>query len=207
VAKKAVTALTVVLNLNSSSVPAVLSRGNAIVTAMGANTGTFKSPTPALAVVTGHLTTLSTAEAALKARTGTRADRDTQLQLVVDDLHQLHTYVQQLATASPSQAANIAADASMSLRKTSPRHKSDLAASQEVSGTVKVASKAVAGGKSYEWQYSTDGGKTWLAVSPTTQAKVAIPNLQPGVTTAFRSRAVTKSGPTDWSDPVTIVVT
>jgi hypothetical protein len=204
--KQTVTAISVVLNLNSKSVSDVLSRGTAIVTAMSANAGVFKAPTPALSVVTTHLDALSAAEAALKTRTGTREDRDTALQLVIEDLHQLHAYVQQLANASPSEAANIAADASMSVRKSTTRHKSDLATSQKVSGIVNVTAKAAVGARAYEWEYSTDGGKTWIGVPPTTQAKVAIPNLQPGTTATFRHRAVTKSGPTDWS-VVTAVVT
>ncbi len=95
----------------------------------------------------------------------------------------------------------------MTLRKARVYHKSDLATSQEVSSTVKVVAKATQGGRSYEWQYSTDGGKTWVSVSPTTQASVSIPNLVPGVMTMFRQRAVTKSGPTDWSNPVSTLVT
>jgi len=98
-------------------------------------------------------------------------------------------------------------DAFTTLRKKGTAHKNDLATSQKVTSVVEVAAKAVKGGRSYEWQYSTDGGKTWIGVQPTTQAKVSIPNLQPGVVTQFRQRAVTKSGPTDWSNPVTTIVT
>ena len=48
---------------------------------------------------------------------------------------------------------------------------------------------------SHEWQYSTDGGKTWTSVQTTLQAKTTVPGLQPGNTVVFRHRAVTKSGP------------
>jgi len=205
-AKTTITAIWVVLGL-PESVPALISRATSIVTTMGANSGTFKAPTPALAVVTSHVTALSNAEAAFKAHTGTRADRDKEHQLLVEDCKQLHAYVQQLANASPTEASTIAADAAMTLRKKGTAHKNDLATSQKVTSVVEVAAKAVKGGRSYEWQYSTDGGKTWIGVQPTTQAKVSIPNLQPGVVTQFRQRAVTKSGPTDWSNPVTTIVT
>jgi hypothetical protein len=184
-----------------------MSRATAIVTAMSANSGTFKAPTVAFATVTGHVSGLGSAEAAFKAHTGTKADRDTQYKLVVEDCNLLHAYVQTLASASPSEASTIAADAAMTLRKSGSRHKNDLATSQEVSSTVKVVAKATLGGRSYEWQYSTDGGKTWVSVPPTTKASVSIPNLQPGVMTMFRQRAVTKSGPTDWSNPVSTLVT
>jgi hypothetical protein len=184
-----------------------MSRATSIVTAMSANSATFKAPTIAFTIVTGHVTNLGLAEAAFKAHTGTLADRNTQVQLVIADCKQLFAYVQQLVTASPSEASTIAADAAMTLRKAGSHPKSDLKASQKVSSIVDVVAKATKGGRSYEWQYSTDGGKTWLGVPPTTKASVSIPNLQPGVMTQFRQRAVTKAGPTDWSNPVSTLVT
>ncbi len=204
--KTNVSVVFVVLGL-PTPVPALMSRATAIITAMSANPLTFKAPTPAFAVATSHVTGLGAAEAAYKAHTGTLADRETQRKLVIEDCKQLHAYVTQLANASPSEASTIAANAAMTLRKAPVHHKSDLAISQEVSSIVKVVAKATQGGRSYEWQYSTDGGKTWVGVSPTTQASVSIPNLVPGVMTMFRQRAVTKSGPTDWSNPVSTLVT
>ncbi len=83
--------------------------------------------------------------------------------------------------------------------------KSDLVTKQLVSGSVKVA-KATQGGRSYEWQYSTDGGKTWLSAPSTTQANATIHGLQSGVVTSFRQRAITKVGPTEWSQPIAALV-
>ncbi len=94
----------------------------------------------------------------------------------------------------------------MSLRKVGARHKSDLAVKQVVSGTVKVVAKGVLGSRSHEWQYSTDGGKTWVTTPPTTQASTTIPGLQPGVLTTFRQRVVTKVGPSDRSQPISVLV-
>jgi hypothetical protein len=53
---------------------------------------------------------------------------------------------------------------------------------------------------------SPDGGKTWQALPPTVQAKTAATGLQPGSTYSFRYRAVTKTGPSDWSQAIAIVV-
>ena len=126
-AKPIVPAVFVVLDLPTTSVPALISRATSIVTAIGANPATFKTPSPALAGVTSHVTGLSTAEAAFKAHTGTRADRDTQFQLVIEDCNGLHAYVQALATASPSEASTIAANAGQRApgdRKSAPRRAS-----------------------------------------------------------------------------------
>jgi hypothetical protein len=134
------------------------------------------------------------------------AIRDDKQQVVVADMHQLHGYVQQLASATPAQAQIIAESAAMTLRKTGARHKSDLAVTQTVSGAVKVVAKSVLGARSHEWQLSTDGGKTWTNATPSAQATTTITGLQPGVLTMFRQRVITKTGPSDWSQPISTLV-
>jgi hypothetical protein len=102
--------------------------------------------------------------------------------------------VQQLANASPTQAANIAAAAAMALRKSGAHPKSDLTVNQTVSGTVHVVARTVKGAKSHEWQYSVDGGKTWTSASPTTKANTLISGLSPGTLVQVRQRAI-EDGP------------
>jgi hypothetical protein len=195
----------VVLGL-PTPVAALAVRSEQIVTAMGENKSTFLSPPVALATVSGHIADLTAAEAAFKSRSGSKADRDAKKAIVVADCKQLHIYVQQLAAANPAQAATIAQQAAMSLRKPAAAHKSDLATAQSVTGSVAVAAKAVKGARSYEWSFSTDGGKTWSVAPPSTRANTTITGLVPGVLTQFRQRAVTKTGATEWSQPVAHMV-
>jgi hypothetical protein len=162
---------------------------------------------PALAQATADIDSLSLAEQALRSRTGTRADRDEKKKIVVADMQSIHAYVQQLASASPAQAAAIADDASMKLRTTTAHTKPLLAVKQTVSGSVKVIAKATAGARSNEWQYSVDGGKTWIDVPPTTTAHTTIQNLTPGTNVSYRQRVLTKAGLQDWSQPVSALVT
>jgi len=187
-------------------VAALIVKVTAIANAMAANKTAFPSPIPALATVTAHIAALTAAQAAIHAHTGTVAERETTRKVVIADAHQLRVYVQQQVNANPEQASVIAEDATMTLRKPSTRHKSDLVTKQTVTGSVKGVAKATKGGRSYGWQYSTDGGKTWLSVLPTTQANVTIHGLQSGLLTSFRQRAVTKAGPTEWSQPVSALV-
>ncbi len=187
-------------------VPALIVRASTIVNAMGDNNATFVSPNPALAVARGHIDELITAQTAYQSRAGTLAARDNAQDTVIRDLHLLHAYVQQLANTSPDDAAVIAQDAAMTLRRAGATHKSDLATKQRVSGSVLVIAKAIAGARSYQWQYSLDGGTTWTAAAPTTRADVTIKGLPFAVRTLFRVRAVTKSGLTEWSQPVSLLV-
>lgn len=58
----------------------------------------------------------------------------------------------------------------------------------------------------YEWQYSTDGGHTWVVVPSTLQARTTVSGLTPGATVQFRVRPVTKTGEGDWSQPTSLIV-
>jgi hypothetical protein len=187
-------------------VAAIIIRVQAILDAMTANKTTFTTPPVALATAQSHLDALSSAEAALKSKTGSKVARDDALKLVVEDTKQQHAYVQQLANASPSQAATIAQQAAMTLHKTGARTKADLSVKQTVSGILHVVAKGLKGAKAHDWELSTDGGKTWTAVPSTTKASTTITGLSPATTVLIRHRALTKSGTTDWSAVVTAVV-
>jgi hypothetical protein len=71
---------------------------------------------------------------------------------------------------------------------------------------VNLVTHSAAHRASYEWQYSTDAGKTWLAAPSTLQSKTTIPGLTPGATAMFRYRPVTKKGEGDWSQPTSLLV-
>jgi hypothetical protein len=87
------------------------------------------------------------------------------------------------------------------------RSKPSLATKQTLSGAVHVVAKATKGAKADNWQYSTDGGKTWLSAPTSTKSTTLITRLTPGGTLTVRHQAVTKAGPLDWSQPVTAIVT
>jgi len=188
-------------------VAALIIRMTAILDAMSANKTTFPSPPLAIALVTAHVAALSAAEAATKTKTvGTIQTRDAARKLVIEDANQLHGYVQQLANASPTEASIIAAAAAMTLRKNGAHPKSDLTVKQTLSATVSVVAKSVKGARAHEWQYSTDGGKTWLSAPPTAKASTTINDLPTGTLVHFRQRVITKAGAGDWSPPVAIAV-
>ena len=197
----------VVLGLSTRTVAEVITRSTEIANAIAAASKMFPTPPVPIATVLSDISALSAAETNAIARTkGLITIRDAKLAVVIADCKQLHGYVQTQANANPTQAAEIAAAAAMTLRKAGARHKSDLAVKQTVSTTVKVTAKSVKGARSHEWQYSTDGGKTWIAAPPTSQSSTTIPNLTPGVLHMFRQRVITKAGPSDWSQPFSFLV-
>jgi hypothetical protein len=115
--------------------------------------------------------------------------------------------VEQLVNADSANGATIAQDAGMQLRKVPTRNKPLLALNKgATTGTVHVVAKATKGAKANEWQYSLDGGKTWIDMTPTTKANTSIQNLTPGTTVSVRQRVLTKAGQSDWGQPVSTLV-
>lgn len=74
--------------------------------------------------------------------------------------------------------------------------------SQKVSGVVLVTAARVKGARANHWQYSTDGGKSWVDVPPTTKAATSLPGLQPGLSVQIRHRVLTTTGLSDWGQSV-----
>ncbi len=141
----------------------------------------------------------------MKSRTpGAVAGRNDKRKALEAALEQARSYVQTTANAGPPESAQqVVESAGMSIRKPVIRQKQGFAATDgDVSGSVKLTTVSAGRRASYEWQQSLDGGKTWVMLPATLQAKTTVSNLPPNQTVMFRSRAVTKSGEGDWSQTV-----
>ena len=122
-------------------------------------------------------------------------------------LQQLKSYVQNIVDANVENGASIIASAGFAVRKSATRVPRVFAAKPgKVSGTAALVAAPAAKRSAYEWEYSTDGGKTWVVTPSTLQAKSTIVGLTPGSTVVFRYRAVTKTGEGDWSQVVSLII-
>jgi hypothetical protein len=203
---KSVNAIQIVLNL-PNRVDALITRTTTIHDAIAQNAKTFPSPTPTPVVFAGHIADLSSKQATAKTRAhGAAAIRDDARKLVILDCKQLAAYVQAIANANPDNADSIAGQADMTVRKRTKPSKPPLGAKQKLSGEVQLTAKALKGARANDWQFSSDGGKTWISVSTSTKAKTVVTGLQPGTTVMFRHRAITKAGPQDWGQPISTLV-
>jgi hypothetical protein len=196
-----------VLNVDGMSAPSLIQRAQGIVTAMTGNP-LFPSPTPTLAEVSAGISALTVAETAAQARTrGAAALRNEKRLGLVAQLQTLRTYVQNVADANPSLAASIIEGAGFGLRKKTARARQVFSARQgPVSGSLKVLAATAGTRAAYEWQYSTDGGMSWIAMPPTTQAHTTLSGLVPQTSIELKVRAVTPTGVEDWTAPISIVV-
>jgi hypothetical protein len=179
-----------------------------ILKAMSGNP-TFPSPNPPLTAVSSAVSDLQIAEtAAVTTRAkGTVATRNEKRAALVALLDQLRSYVQSIADATPENAPSIIESAGLAIKKT-PVHAPHVfsAKAATVSGSVKLTAPIAGKRAAYLWQYSTDGGKTWLDVSPTLQAKTTVTSLPSGTTVQFRCRSIIKGGASDWSAPISMLV-
>jgi hypothetical protein len=179
----------------------------AILIAMTGNTH-FPNPTPTLATVDSAVSDLEKAEATAQSRvkgaTETRNAKRAALLLLVDALA---SYVQTIADADPGNGAAIIQSAGMGVRKTTVHGKRVFGVIQgSLSGSVKVVAPSAARRASYDWQWSTDGGKTWQLAASTLQAKTSLTGFAAGSTVSFRYRVTTKTGEAEWSQPIAFLV-
>jgi hypothetical protein len=195
-----------VLNL-PKIVAAIITYAQSIIAAMTGNTR-FPSPSPTLAVVSAAIAALQQSESSALARTkGAVTARNDRKAARVALLQQLRTYVQTVADADAENSAAIIQSAGFAVKKTPVRKPRVFDAVQgAVSGAVKLVTRSAGPRSAYDWQYSTDGGKTWMLLPSTVQAKTTVTGLAAGTTVQFRFRAVTKSGESDWSQPVSLLV-
>jgi hypothetical protein len=188
-------------------VPALLKVAAAIIAAL-TNNAFFPGVAAVLASLIKAFNALDAAETAVKARTkGTVPARNAARTLLIGELQAAKTFVQQTADANGENAEAMITSAGMSTRKPSTRRKAPFAVVQgAVSGTVHLVAKAAAVRASYDWEWSNDGGKTWVELPTTLQAKTSLAGLAAGSIPQFRFRAVTKAGVGDWSQAVAFMV-
>jgi hypothetical protein len=188
-------------------VAALIAFAQTIVKAMSGNP-LFPNPSPAFAVLLQAIADLQTAQTAALARTkGTVITRDEKKVALVALLQQLKAYVQSIADANVENGASIIASAGFDVRKAPTRGPRIFAAKPgKVSGAAALLAPPAAKRSAYEWEYSIDGGKTWVVTPSTLPAKTTIVGLTPGSTVMFRYRAVTKAGEGDWSQLVSLII-
>jgi hypothetical protein len=194
------------LNL-PKSVLALVAYAQQIVKAMTGNAA-FPSPVPALAVLITAIGDLQAAQAVALTRVqGAVIIRNEKKTALVALLEQLRGYVQATADANIENGASIIASAGMGVKKPIVRGPRLFSARPgPLSGTATLLATPVGKRASYEWQYSADGGKTWVPASITLQAKATIVGLTPGATVQFRYRPITRTGEGDWSQTVVLIV-
>jgi len=167
----------------------------------------FLGASATLADVTAAIGDLKTADAIAQTRAkGTAAARDDRRLALVVRMAELKAYVQKVADADMENGAALIQSAGMNVKRTAVCTPRVFAITQgPVSGTVRVVAPKAADRAAYDWEWSTDGGKTWQIAPSTLRATTQRAGLVPGSTVWCRYRAVTKAGEADWSEPTSFL--
>ena len=143
---------------------------------------------------------------ALTKGMGLAEARNRKLAAIFTDLDTLRTDVQTVVDANAAHADEIAQSCAMSTKKASKRQKAQLAARMtSAPGVAKLIAKAVKRGAGYEWEMSSDGGKTWVTVAKSTVANTTVSGLVAGTIYMFRFRSTVGQVTSDPCNPITFL--
>jgi hypothetical protein len=150
---------------------------------------------PPLPTVTTAINELETAETTAQTRAkGAVTARNDKRAVLVTLLQQLRGLRPDDRRCQPRNERHAHRERRISVRKTPARAARVFTATAgAVTGSAKLVVPRAGNRVFYEWEYSTDGGKTWVT-APATQAKTTITGLAPATTVLFQYRTVTKTG-------------
>lgn len=207
--KNKVPVVKVVLRLPRYQVPLVVTRARLIFTRMTGNPW-FPQAGPLLAELgpaidalhEAQVTTLTGVVGGVSARNKKRRD-------LVSVLERLAMHVEIIANANLENAFAIVESAAMFVKNT--RGRSPVVYHAEPTGRrgeVRVVAPSAGDRAGYEFQYSLDGGATWLPFDPpfSNQATVTLSGLTPGSIVHFRYRVTIKGVTGKWSGKIWIEV-
>jgi hypothetical protein len=150
---------------------------------------------------------LKLAQVAAKDKTAAAAEaRDAQLRdtkLLVEGLLQI---VQQTADADAAHASAIIESAGMFVRIVTMPVIADFAAKQGAVSSEVVARVKSRGPSTTYWFASSSDGKTWVVAPVSRKATFVFTGLPAGALSFFRFQTLTKTGLSDWSQPISLLV-
>jgi hypothetical protein len=207
-----------VLKIDKNNTAAVTGKAKASNAGVAAHPTVFVTPNPPISVVQSQITLVDQAEVLAGTRAkGAAAARNVQRIVLVGLLETRLLYVQGIADTSttPEQAAATIQAAAFTVALVGSYAKPVLGIIQgPTPGSVILrANASLLRGKSqmkksfFNWEMTSDGGKTFVALPPTPKAKTSLANLTPLATYGFRvSLTDTDAIVGPWSQVVTFLV-
>jgi len=176
-----------------------------IVTMMTGNPN-FPAPAPPLSEVSAALDALAAREElAQRGGKGMVKLRDVALRNAHGKMTLLRAHVQSVANAELKKGEAIVLGAGMNVGKPRSRTKLPIEAKRgNAPGRVVLNAKALPKPVQYRWQMSLDQ-TTWTDLPETFKTKTTVESLSRATVYSFRLRTVTRNGPSEWSQPVTIL--
>jgi hypothetical protein len=207
-----------ILGVKKENVPAVLMRGYALYNGLAEDPVTYPLPVPPLPAFLNLLQNAAAAQQeALLRRKGAAAERDVQRDILFTAMENQRMMVQSLADATPARAVALIENAGLLVAAVPTHTKAVLtlrlgaqsgvvACDAHIGLLMGAGAKMPRQGRFFNWEYTVDGGASFIGVLPTTRSKTTLPNLTPLTMVGVRVNLNTAEGPGPWSQVVTILV-
>ena len=202
----------VILGLKKRNYPHLLARAWAIYNAFLAKPALFVTINVALLLT--KIQALEAAQKAIATKTmGTIPARNLAAGVLITSLETARALVQELVDANPDHGTLIVESAAMLSSHLRVFSKAVLAATQaKPSGLVHLVANVgvltadIKGKVLFNWEYSNDGGKSWLTATSTPHGTTNLAGLTPMVMYSFRTCVTDQNNTTPWSQVVTLLV-
>jgi hypothetical protein len=209
--------LRAILAVPPNNFPVLEVRGTAIHDGFASDPALFGNANPPLPVLALKLGLFSKAQQ-LAVTTHAKADyldRNAKAGALVTCLESARACVQELADActSHADAELVIVKGGMVVAQGSNYHKPLLRVRQqkpgwpvEVLAHVALLTEDTVGAVFFNWQYTSDGGTTWISLPPTTRGRTEVHGLAPLSTYGFRVAVTDAKGTGAWSQVMTFLV-
>jgi hypothetical protein len=207
-----------ILGVDKKKVGPVQTRAQAMYNGMEADKVTYAAANPPLPAFLTLIQNLASSQQVVPTRvTGAAALRNEQRALLITGMESELMFVQGLADASPSRAVSIIQNAGLVVAAT-PAHvkllltlaltkqPGSVACDANVGLLVGARAAKPSQRRFFNWGYTLDGGKTFVAAPSTPTGKTTIGNLPLLTMVGVRVNLNNMSGPGEWSQVVTILV-
>jgi hypothetical protein len=204
----------VILGLLKRNFPHLLQRAKAIYNALLANPNLFANPSPSLATLLKKIQAFDEAQQLAGTHAaGAAGARNDLAEDLIKSLETARNYLQDLVDSAPDQAQTLAGAAAMTLARATSYSKPVLQARQdqpsvavELIAHVALLAADTSGRIFFNWQCSSDGGKTWGSLPSTPHGRTDVPGLTALTTYCFRVSVTHGKGTDPWTDSVSLLV-
>lgn len=208
--------LRAVFGIDTEDVDKLVDLAIAIVAAMKKAQSTYSAPNPPLSVLESQIEDVVSLKPLVRNKTpGASATLRKKRLVLLGSLESERLYVQTLADAAPSQedAMAIIQNAALKVGEAPVYARGALEIKQgQLSGSVDLAAHyrllvdKPKGRRNFIWEYSTNGGQTWIRSATTPLANHTIANLPPLTVCEFRVALHDRNGQSAWSPVVSFIV-
>lgn len=204
--------------IDLTKIPEVLSCATGIYKGIEGDKATYSAPNPGLPEFYSLIQNLADAQQVATTRVrGAAATRDMHRRYLITGMENERMYIQSLADASPLQAKALIENAGFVATTRGTHSKGILILrlgkqSGSVDCDANVGMLLGAGtprpnqSRFFNWQYTLDGGKTFVPMPSTTTGKTTLTNLPVLTVVGVRVNINLFDGPSDWTPVTSILV-